>query len=77
MILLILAAVGLISSGIGLLFKQDWWQPVLIGAGAFSSLSYLLLWNGRFHHLDHQGAVGILINLIIITALVMFNWPSY
>ena len=45
-ILLILAAMGLIVGGVGLLVNQAWWRPVVVGGAALSSLVYILFWNG-------------------------------
>jgi len=74
-ILLILAAMGLITSGIGTLMDQAWWRPVVVGAAAFSSVVFVLLWNGRTQNLDGQGLVGILINLAILVAVLLLGWP--
>jgi len=73
-ILLILTAMGLIVGGIGILANQAWWRPVVIGAAAFSSIVYVLFWNGRLQNLDAQGAVGILINTAILLAVLIFRW---
>jgi hypothetical protein len=70
-ILLILTAIGFVVGGLGILTGQAWWRPVVVGAAAFSSVVYLLFWNGRLQNLDGQGGVAILINLaILIVALV-------
>jgi hypothetical protein len=75
-ILLVLATLAFVVGGVGLFAKQAWWRPVVIGATGFSSVLYLLFWNGTFHALDKQGAVGILINLAILAAVIIFNWPK-
>jgi hypothetical protein len=72
---LILAAMGLIVGGIGIFAGQAWWQPVIIAAAAFSTIVYVLFWNGRMQNLDAQGAVGILIDLAILLAVLIFRWP--
>jgi hypothetical protein len=63
---LILAALALTTGGAGLLLKQDWWRLLVLVAAVFSSLIYLLLWDGGWQHLDNKGGVGILINLGIL-----------
>lgn len=73
-ILLIVAAVGLIAAGIGIFASQAWWRPVVIGATAFSSIVYVFFWNGRMQNLDAQGAVGILIDMAILLAVLLFRW---
>lgn len=74
-ILLLVAAIGVVAGGVGILTSQSWWRPVVVGAAAFSSLTYLLLWNGKLQDLDGQGAVGILINIAILLAVLVFRWP--
>ena len=73
---LILAALGLMVGGIGILAGQAWWQPVVIAAATFSSIVYLVFWNGRMQDLDAQGAIGILIDLAILFVVLLFRWPS-
>jgi hypothetical protein len=73
---LILAAIALIVGGIGILVNQAWWRPVVVGVAAFSSLVYVLFWNGRMQNLDGQGVVGILIDMAILLAVLVFRWPA-
>lgn len=75
-ILLILTALGFVAGGIGILASQAWWRPFVVGAAAFSTLIYLLLWNGKMQNLDDQGGVGILINLAILVAVLILRWPQ-
>ena len=72
---LVLAAMGLIAAGIGIFASQAWWRPVVVGATAFSSIVYVFFWNGRMQNLDAQGAVGILIDMAILLAVLLFRWP--
>ena len=74
--LLVVAALAFVVGGVGLFAKQDWWRPVIVGAATFSSVLYLLFWNGTFQALDNQGAIGILINLAILAAVRIFHWPK-
>jgi hypothetical protein len=73
---LILAAMGLIVGGIGILASQVWWRPVVVGEATFSSLVYILSWNGRMQNLDGQGVVGILIDIAILLTVLILRWPS-
>ena len=75
-ILLVMAALAFVVGGVGLFAKQGWWRPAVIGAATFSSVLYLLVWNGTFQALDNQGAIGILINLALLAAVLIFNWPK-
>ena len=76
-ILLILAAAGFVASGAGIFLKQSWWRPAVIGAATFSSVMYVLFWDGALQSLDNKGGIGILINLAILTALLIFRWPHF
>jgi len=73
--LLILAALGLLVGGTGLLFKQDWWRPATMIAAALSSAIYLVFWDGKFQFLDAKGGVGLLINLAILVLIFVFKFP--
>jgi hypothetical protein len=74
--LLILAAVGFVSGGIGLFFRQAWFRPLIVGSAVFSTLIYILFWDGGWQNLDGKGGVGILINLAIIAVVLLFQWPN-
>jgi hypothetical protein len=74
-ILLILAGMGLVVGGIGVFAGQAWWRPVIVSAAAFSSLVYLLFWNGRMQNMAEQGGIGILINLLLLLAVLVMRWP--
>ena len=76
-IVLVIAALGLIAGGLAIVLGQHWWQIITVGATAVSSLLYLAMWNGRFEHLDNQGAIGILINVAILVAVWVFRWPQF
>ena len=73
----VLAAVGFVVGGVGILAEQSWWRTAVIGAALFSSLLYLLFWNGKMQHLDNQGAIGLLINAAIVVAVLVFQWPNF
>lgn len=76
-LLLVLAAIGFAVGGIGIFAKQAWWRPAIVFTSVFSSMLYLLFWDGGFQHLDNKGGVGILINLAILAALLIFQWPKF
>lgn len=73
---LILAAMGFIVGGIGILVSQAWWRPVVVGVATFSSFVFVLFWNGRMQNLDGQGAVGLLIDIGILLAVLVLRWPQ-
>lgn len=74
---LILVAFGFVAGGVGIFLKQAWWQPVVISAAVFSTVIYILLWDGVTQSLDNKGGVGILVNLAILVALLIFRWPNF
>ena len=71
-----LSGLGFVVAGVGVLWRQDWWRPLVLAAALFSTASYVLLWDGTRQKLDQQGGIGILINLAILVAVLIFHWPS-
>lgn len=71
---LLLAAAGFVAGGAGLFLEQDWWRPVAIGAAVFSSVLYLVFWDGHGQNLDDKGGVGVLINLVLLAFLLIYQW---
>ncbi len=70
-IALVLGALAFVVGGGGLVLKQSWWRPVVLASASFSSLIYILFWDGSFQGLANKGAVGILINIgILAVALI-------
>jgi uncharacterized membrane protein YphA (DoxX/SURF4 family) len=76
-VMLILAAICFVVSGISLFSGQAWWRTVVVCAAAFSSIVYILLWDGRMQNLDGQGGVGILINIAILIVVLILLWPDF
>jgi hypothetical protein len=74
-VLLITAAVGFALGGTGLIFRQEWWRPIILGISVLSSVIYLLLWDGRMKSLNDKGFVGIAINLAILLLILAFHLP--
>jgi hypothetical protein len=68
----ILAAIGFVASGIGVFLDQAWWRPLVMGSAIFSSVLYVLFWNGKLQGLDRQGGIALLINIVIL-ALLIYN----
>ena len=72
----VVAAAGFVIGGAGIFAKQDWWRPVVVASAAFSAVLFLLFWDGRRHMLSENGAIGLLINLAILIAVLVFRWPN-
>ena len=73
----VLAALAFVAGGIGILLKQAWWRPVVVVSAVFSAVIFVLFWNGKMERLDNQGGVGILINLAILVAVLLLQWPNF
>ena len=73
---LALAALGFVAGGTGLFIRQDWWRPVVVGAAIFSTAIFILFWDARFQSLHDKGAIALLINLAILTAVLIAKWPT-
>jgi len=71
----VVAAIGFMAGGTGILVSQAWWRPVIVAAVAFSSVTFILFWDGKLRKLNDQGAIGILINLAILTAVLVVQLP--
>ena len=75
-VLLVLAALGYVVSGLGLFLHQSWWRLVVTWTAVFSSVIFLLFWDGKFQALADKGGVGILINLAILVVVLVLKWPA-
>ncbi|HEX9090771.1 MAG TPA: hypothetical protein VF831_04745 [Anaerolineales bacterium] len=73
---MLLAAALFAAGGIGIFAGQPWWRPLVLGAAIFSSLAYVLFWNGKLKNLDGQGGIGLIINLLLLLAILIFRWPK-
>ncbi len=73
--LCVLAAVGLVVGGTGILLRQSWWSPVVVGSSALSAVIFVLFWDGGMERLDQKGGVGLLISLAILVAVLGLRWP--
>jgi uncharacterized membrane protein YphA (DoxX/SURF4 family) len=74
---LVLAALGLVIGGVVILIGQAWWRPLVIAAAMLSSAIFIVLWDGSLRRIDDQGGVAILINIAILVAMLVFNWPDF
>jgi hypothetical protein len=76
-ILLVLAAIGFVAGGAGVFVERAWWRPVVVGTAAFSAVVFVLFWDGGLQHLHDKGGIGILINLAILVAVLVLQWPHF
>ena len=73
----VVAAIGFVAGGIGILAGQRWWRLVAVGVAAFSAVMLVLFWDGTLRDLDDKGAFAILINAAIVAAVLVFRWPDF
>jgi len=59
------------------LASQVWWRPLVIATAAFAIVFFVLFWDGQMQGLSEKGAIGILINVGILVALLAVKWPSF
>jgi len=73
----VLAAIGFVAGGAGILAGQAWWRLLVVGSAAFSGFMLILLWNGQMQKLGEKGAFGVLINGAILIAVLILGWPDF
>jgi hypothetical protein len=73
----LVAAIGFVAGGAGILLAQGWWRPLVVGSAAFSAIIFSLLWDGKKQKLHDKGGIGLLINLAILVAVLILGWPAF
>jgi len=56
---------------------QAWWHPTVVGSAAFSAMMIILFWNGKMQKLADQGLIAVLINVTILVAVLILQWPNW
>jgi hypothetical protein len=69
----VLAAISFVAGGTGILVRQAWWRPVVVGSAAFSAVIFILFWDGELHKLDDKGGIGLLISIALLVAMLISN----
>jgi uncharacterized membrane protein YphA (DoxX/SURF4 family) len=72
----VLASIGFLVGGAAILLGQAWWRPAVVGAAVLSAVLWLLFWDGSGQKLANQGAISVLINLMILLLVLAFHWPD-
>ncbi|HEY31665.1 MAG TPA: hypothetical protein G4O10_01005 [Dehalococcoidia bacterium] len=75
-ILCVLAAIVFVVEGTGIFAKQTWWHPVIAASAIFSAVIFILFWDGKRQMLDGKGLFAILINMAILVAFIILQWPD-
>lgn len=68
-----LAAAAFVAAGLAMLAEQEWWRAAVVGAAAYSSLVFVLLWDGKAQGLSDQGGIAVLINAAIVVAALVVD----
>lgn len=71
-VLYVLATIAFMVSGIDIFTNAEWLPPVLAGSAVFSLAIILLFWDGGSQMLMQKGFVGLLINVVILIAMLVF-----
>ena len=72
----VLATVGFVAGGLGILLGQTWWRPLVVGSAVFSASLFILFWDGDSRRMAKQGGVDVLLNLIILFVVLRLHWPQ-
>jgi hypothetical protein len=70
-VLLLVSGLLLGASGAAYLFRLSWRELALTAGALWSSLTYLMLWDGKGRQLPDQGLIGVLINLVLLAYAFM------
>jgi hypothetical protein len=73
----ILAAFGFVAGSMGIFLMQAWWRPLVVGSTAFSSILFMLFWDGKMQRLADKGGIGLLINIAILVSVLTVRWPDF
>jgi hypothetical protein len=71
--LYVVATLAFVAGGAGMVFHADWAGAVTIGAAVFSTVVIILCWDGGTGMLVQKGALGLLINVGILVALLVLS----
>ena len=69
----LLAAIGFVVGGTGILLGLAWWRPVVVASAAFSGVIFILFWDGKPQKLDAKGGIALLINTAILFAALLLQ----
>lgn len=72
-VLLTLATVAFVISGVAVLARAAWWRPILLGSAIFSTASVLLYWDGRPEMIVEKGLIALLINAGVLVTLFLIE----
>ena len=74
-VLLVLATVGFVAGGLGILTGREWWRSVTVASAVPSTAIVVLFWDGSLVMIVQKGLVAFLINVVILVATLVLKWP--
>ena len=66
----VMATIGFVAGGFGMLLRLEWWRPLVMGSAVFSEQIFILFWDVERQRLANKGGVDVLINVVILLALI-------
>lgn len=72
-VLYVAVAAGFVGGGLGYALAQEWAMPVLVASAALSTVVIVLMWDGRFEQLTEKGAIGVLVNVVVLGWLLVLQ----
>ena len=72
-----LAALAFVGGGAGLLARQMWSRPVVVGAAIFSAALFVLFWDGGMRNLSDKGLIALLINAALAAVVLILRLPRF
>jgi hypothetical protein len=68
-----LSTIAFLLAGVGIFARQDWSRLWMIAASIISTITILVFWDGNLSMLVEKGALGLLINIGILVAILLFG----
>ena len=73
----VVATIGFVAGGLGILLRLEWWRPLVAGTAVFSAALFILFWDGEKRRMANQGGVDVLINIAILLVVLVIQWPNF
>ena len=70
-VLMVAATLGYVAGGVGVLVRGAWGPSLTGWAAVFSTILFIMFWDGKAQKLSDQGGYGILINLGILVWVLL------
>ena len=74
---MLLSGAAFVVGAAAVFARQAWWRPVAVVVAALSALAFIFLWDGKKRNLDGQGAIGVIIDVAVLVAALVLDWPQF